>query len=313
MILITKKQFLTLFLALVICQIQVFSQTYTATNLQINKVVEGTLLMPDSLEQPRLAIIVSDYGPVDRDGNQNFSNNAALKKLAEALAEHGIASFRYDKRTFHLNRQRKPVNSVLFDDFVMDASAVIQHFSDSGQFSSIHIIGHGQGSLVGMLAVNDHVTSFISLGGAAQSIDATIVEQVTMMDEELGKEASKIVGKIKNGQNVSDIPQPLMSVFNKDVQPFMASWMQYEPTEVLSKLTIPILIINGSKDLQVSTEEAQRLAKSNDGAKLIIIDGMNHVLFIIEGDDLENSKSYNEPFRKISEELVEAIQDFIHQ
>jgi hypothetical protein len=92
----------------------------------------------------------------------------------------------------------------------------------------------------------------------------------------------------------------------------MRNWIQYEPTEVIKKLKIPILIINGDKDLQVSVEEANKLKEANNKAEIKIIDNMNHVLVSIRGDDLENSKSYNEPNREISEELIEHIVKFIN-
>ena len=103
----------------------------------------------------------------------------------------------------------------------------------------------------------------------------------------------------------------LSSIFNIEIQPFMMNWMQYNPTESIKNLKIPILIINGSKDLQVSINEANVLKEAAPEATLKIIENMNHVLVPILGDDLENSKSYNEPNRKISKELIEHIVTFI--
>ena len=91
----------------------------------------------------------------------------------------------------------------------------------------------------------------------------------------------------------------------------MMNWMQYHPNDIIKTLDMPVLIINGTKDLQVSVEEAKTLKEASEHAVLKIIDKMNHVLFIIEGDDLENTKSYNESSRMISEEMVSAIIDFI--
>jgi fermentation-respiration switch protein FrsA (DUF1100 family) len=87
--------------------------------------------------------------------------------------------------------------------------------------------------------------------------------------------------------------------------------MKYNPAEVIAALDIPVLIINGTKDLQVSESEAELLKEANKDAVLTIITNMNHVLFEIEGDDLENSKSYNESFRPISPQLIMSITDFI--
>jgi hypothetical protein len=88
--------------------------------------------------------------------------------------------------------------------------------------------------------------------------------------------------------------------------------MQYNPQEIIKSLDMPVLIINGTKDLQVTVEEANLLKEASNSAELKIIDKMNHVLFIIEGDDLENSKSYNESSRKISQELLDSIIKFIN-
>jgi fermentation-respiration switch protein FrsA (DUF1100 family) len=131
------------------------------------------------------------------------------------------------------------------------------------------------------------------------------------MDPKLGKETQPIVEQLKQGKMVTDYPSALASVFSRDIQPFMIAWMTYNPTEVIKELEMPILIINGTKDLQVSESEAQLLKVANEKATLIIIEDMNHVLFEIKGDDLENSKSYNESFRPISPKLVSSIIKFI--
>jgi len=89
--------------------------------------------------------------------------------------------------------------------------------------------------------------------------------------------------------------------------------MRYNPQIEIAKLTMPILIVNGTKDLQVSVAEAELLRKSAPKAEFKIIEKMNHVLFTIEGDDLENSKSYNEAFRSLNDELVQTIVKFIKQ
>jgi pimeloyl-ACP methyl ester carboxylesterase len=86
--------------------------------------------------------------------------------------------------------------------------------------------------------------------------------------------------------------------------------MLYEPTEVIAALNTPALIINGTKDLQVSVEEAKDLHRAYPNSQLIIIDQMNHVLKTISQEE-DNLKSYyNEEF-PLSENLVTAITEFI--
>jgi pimeloyl-ACP methyl ester carboxylesterase len=289
------------------------NKNYTSQEINVNKHVEGTLLLPNTIENPKLAIIIAGSGPTDRNGNQNFMQNNALKKLAESLSESGIATFRYDKRIVKQIRMNNVDPNITFDDFVDDAIAVVDYFKTKASFSKIFVIGHSQGSLVGMLATKDRADGFISLAGAGQTIDGVITEQVGTMDPSLVEPTKNAFDKMKDGQIVSDYPPALTSIFRADLQPFIRNWMQYDPQVLLKDLNVPSLIINGTKDLQVSVDEAKRLKESSNTAELIIIDNMNHVLFEIEGGQLENSKSYNESFREISGTLVSSIRTFIEK
>lgn len=283
------------------------------TDIVINEHIEGSLLVPDSDKSDYLAIIIAGSGPTDRDGNQNFLKSNSLKKLAQGLAKEGIASFRYDKRIVKQIRKGNIDKNIMFDDFVTDATSVVKHFANKGQFKSIYIIGHSQGSLVGMLAISDKVNGYISLAGAGQSIDVVIMDQIQKMAPGLTEDAQKTFDVLKKGETTTEYPPALASVFNLDTQPFITNWMQYNPQEIIKNQEIPILIVNGTKDLQVSVEEAKLLKEANSKAQLAIIENMNHVLFIIEGDDLENSKSYNESSRDIAPELINTIATFIKQ
>lgn len=278
--------------------------------IAINSIIDGTLLVPNEASK-NLAIIIAGSGPTDRNGNQNFLKNNSLKKLAEGLALNNIASFRYDKRVVKQIRQGNVDPNTMFDDFVTDAQSVVDYFKASKDFEKIYVIGHSQGSLVGMLAAKDRADGFISLAGAGQNIGDVILEQISKTAPGLAEESQKVIEVLKTGQTTDNYPQMLSSLFNKDLQPFMINWMSYDPQLIIESLDMPILIINGTKDLQVSVEEAELLKSANDKAQLSIIENMNHVLFIIKGDMLENSKSYNESSREISEELIKTVSDFI--
>ncbi|MDU8885572.1 alpha/beta hydrolase [Yeosuana sp. MJ-SS3] len=292
----------------------VFSQEkqFVSTDISINKFIEGTLLIPNDNPKPDLAIIIGDSGPTDRNGNQNFLKNYSLKKLAEALSKNGIATFRYDKRIVKQIRNNYLDKNIVFDDFVTDAISVIDYFKTSNTYNKIFVIGHGQGSLVGMLASREYIDGFISIAGAGQSIDNVIIEQIEKTAPMFTEDAKKVFMVLKNGQTTSNYPEALSSIFKEDIQTFMSNWMRYNPQEEIKKLSIPVLIINGTKDLQVSVEEATLLESAANQANLKIIDNMNHIMFIIDGDDLENSKSYNESFRSVSRELIETVVTFLN-
>ncbi|WP_033957091.1 alpha/beta hydrolase [Psychroserpens jangbogonensis] len=298
---------------LLLCTLIGFGQevNFTAQDLSINKHVDGTLLTPNDSSAPTLAIIIADAGPTDRNGNQNFQKNNVLKKLAEGLSNQNIATFRYDKRIVKQIRKGKVNPNISFDDFITDANAAIDYFKSQDIYSKIVVIGHGQGSLVGLVASQDNVDQYISLAGSGKSIDNVVIDQITQMDPALVKATKRAFESLRKGQLTKDYPQALGSIFSLDVQPFMMSWMQYSPQELIKNLEIPTLIINGTKDLQVPVSEAELLKNSSSKATFKIIENMNHVLFIIEGKELENSKSYNESFRLISSDLITELVSFI--
>ncbi len=301
--------FLVLYLisSLSFCQ----EKTFNEEDVSISKWIDGTLLSPNNVEKPSLAIIIAGSGPTNRNGNQNFLKSNSLKKLAEGLTNNGIATYRYDKRIVKQIRKGNVDKDIKFDDFVSDAIDVIDYFKSQESYDKIYIIGHSQGSLVGMLSAKDKADGFISLAGAGQNIGDVLVEQVTKMAPKLGEDTQRVVAILKDGKTTTDYPEALASLFGPDLQPFMMNWMKYNPTETIKTLEMPILLINGTKDLQVSENEAKLLKEANKKATLKIIENMNHVLFEIKGGDLENSKSYNESFRSISPQLISSITDFI--
>ena len=103
------------------------------------------------------------------------------------------------------------------------------------------------------------------------------------------------MAQIKAGEKVENIPPYFQNLFRASIQPFMSSWMKYNPLEEINKLDIPILVVNGSTDLQVNVEDAQRLQISNNKAELLIIEGMNHVLKEASANQAENIATYSNP------------------
>jgi len=289
------------------------SKNFAQEELNINIHIDGTLLLPTKVEKPNLAILIAGSGPTNRDGNQSFLKNNSLKKLAESLSNEGIATFRYDKRIVKQIREGNLDENIMFDDFVTDAKSVVDYFKSKKEFNKIFVIGHSQGSLVGMLASKDIADGFISLAGAGQTIDKVISEQITKTAPMFTEDTNRIFKSLREGNTVSDYPPALASVFRIDVQPFIINWMQYDPQKIIKDLKIPVLIVNGTKDIQVSENEANLLKDANQNAQLLIIDKMNHILVPIEGDTLENTKSYNEPQRELSPKLISEIVSFINK
>lgn len=284
---------------------------FISKDIAINKIIDGTLLLPKGETPEHLAIIIAGSGPTDRNGNQNFMKNNSLKKLAQDLTKNGIATFRYDKRTVKQIKQNKIDNNTRFDDFIMDAIAVLDYFKSQGTFKDITIIGHSQGSLIGMVAAQQGADKFVSIAGAGQTIDEVITYQISQNAPGLVEDTKKTFAVLKTGKTTTDFHPMLASFFSLDIQPFIISWMAYNPQEEIKKLNIPVLLLNGTKDLQVAVDEAHLLKEASPAATLDIIENVNHIMFVIEGDEMENLKSYNESSRAISRDVTKSITSFI--
>ncbi|MFV8281653.1 alpha/beta hydrolase family protein [Christiangramia marina] len=304
------------FVLLIISSLTTVAQdtTFTETELSIDKFTDGTLSLPTEENNKYLIIFIQGSGPTDRNGNQPMLQNDGIKKIARELAGNGIASFRYDKRIFKAQELQLSEKDMIFEDFVEDAKNVVMHFRKEEKFSNIVIAGHSEGSLIGMLVAQENADAFISLAGAADPIDEIITEQVTNMAPELGVSARTAFDELAENGRTSNYSPMLEAVFRPSVQPFMASWMKYDPSEEISKLEIPILVVNGTSDIQVSEEQAQKLAEANENSELVILDQMNHIFRKIEAKDrLVNSKSYNEPNLPLHPELISILTEFVKE
>lgn len=285
---------------------------YPSEEISISRLIDGTLLVPTTSEKPPLAIIIGGSGPTDRNGNQQMMVNNSLKLLAEGLYQDGIATFRYDKRIVKLMKMHAvDEKNIRFQDFIDDASGVLAHFKKDSRFSKIVIIGHSQGSLVGMAATQLGADGFISIAGAGQAIDDVIIDQLAKQAPGLVENARASFDDLRANGIALNYSPGLASIFRKEIQPFIFTWMQYDPKVEIAKLDIPVLIINGDKDIQVQVSEAELLHKAKPGAAFKIIVNMNHIFKEIEGNDLENSKSYNIHNLPVMPELIDTISDFI--
>ncbi|PTX42293.1 hypothetical protein C8P64_2721 [Christiangramia gaetbulicola] len=287
---------------------------YTEEELSINELIPGTLTRPADQKAESLIIFIQGSGPTDRDGNQSMMKNDGMKKMARELAGNGIASFRFDKRIFKMMELKMKIEDLSISDMAGDVVDILNYFKAKDEFENFIVAGHSQGSLIGILASKEHADAFISLAGPGQPIDDIIVEQYSKMAPELGESTRKKFDELEEkGTTENDNPM-LASIFAPYVQPFIKSWMQYDPSEEIKDLDIPVLIINGTMDIQTEPKEAEMLHSANENSKLVLLENMNHIFRKVESKDrLVNTKSYNEPNRPLHPELIPVITDFIKE
>lgn len=277
--------------------------------------IEGTLLVPESKNKVPLVLIIAGSGPTDRDGNNPVMKNNSLKMLAEGLVENGIASVRYDKRGIGESKNAGVSESELrFEHYVQDAQAWVDFLSKDSRFSEIIVLGHSEGSLIGMIAAqNSEVDKFISLAGVGTPAGEIIREQLKPQPPFVLEQSLPILEKLEKGETVAEVPPMLFSLFRPSVQPYLISWFRYDPRQELAKLNKPVLIIQGTTDLQVGVADAEKLANATKRAELRILEGMNHILKEAESDRAKNIATYSMADLPLKTDLVKSVIEFIRK
>lgn len=259
-----------------------------------------------------LVLIIAGSGPTDRNGNNSVMKNYAYKMLANDLSKFGVASIRYDKRGVGESTAAYiQEDSLLFSQNVTDASLFYQWAQEKG-FRDIVILGHSEGSLIGMLLAQQTTPKgYISLAGAGRPIHEVLKEQYQSTAPIVRDSAHKVIEILASGQKIDTLSPWLYSVFRPSIQPYIISWMQISPTSEIQKLQCPILIVQGDQDMQVATIDAEQLHAANTNSTLAIIGGMNHVLKKVSSDKKENKASYNQPDLPLHPDLVYEIMSFL--
>lgn len=288
-----------------------FKETNVTLKINIDQLY-GTLTVPDVTKKCPVALIIAGSGPTDRNGNNQMMKNNSLKMLAEALAKNGIASLRYDKRGIGESKgSAKEESSLVFENYTEDAKSWINFLKQDKRFSQLIVIGHSEGSLIGMIA-GAKANKFVSIAGAGEPADKLLKSQIaSKSNKQIEEMTFPIIDSLKSGNKVNKVDPLLNSLFRPSIQPYLISWFKYDPQAEIKKLTVPILIIQGNKDLQVSVADAENLSKASKNSELAIVDKMNHILKIVEGDSKANFESYNNETLPISEELITKIVSFI--
>jgi pimeloyl-ACP methyl ester carboxylesterase len=278
----------------------------------------GTLELPAGADKPRVALLIAGSGPTDRDGNSSMvpGRNDSLKLLAAGLADAGIATVRYDKRGIGGSHAAGSAESALrFEMFVDDAAAWIARLKADPRFASVAVIGHSEGSLIGMLAARQaDAAAFVSIAGIADGASTLMRKQLEgKLPPELEKESERILVSLESGAVVDPVPPALATLFRPSVQPYLVSWFKYVPAQRIAELTMPVLVVQGNTDIQVDVVQANRLHGARLGAKLAIIPGMNHVFKHVRAVPELQVASYGDPSLPVSPLLVKSIADFLHQ
>lgn len=280
----------------------------------------GTITLPDLGGPFPGVLLITGSGQVDRNENGKKYKINAFFDISGYLAEKGIASLRYDKRG--VGQSDGDYWATGFYDRVQDASAALQYLKQQQnlQSESIFVLGHSEGSFIAIRLAGSgaDVAGITLLSGAAQSGEEVLKWQALEVAKglkgingwiiktfriDVSKAQQKQIDKIKQSKKPWYRRQFLVKIPAKWLREFMA----YNPAEDLARITVPVLAITGSKDIQVDPADLERMAHLVKAPfEHHLIQGMTHMLRIEEGD--ASISKYKEEIKKpIEPKVLETI------
>lgn len=279
--------------------------------------LHGTLLAPDGPTRAA-ALIIAGSGPTDRDGNSPLGVSASsYRLLAEGLAAQGIATVRTDKRGVGESAAALTAEADLrFTHYSDDARAWAAETARLTGQPCAWLIGHSEGALVALVAVaggDEAVCGLVLLAGPGRPIGAVLREQLANAPEPLRSQAGAILGELEAGRPVTDVPPQLAALFRPSVQPYMISWLPLDPAALVAAWDGPVMIGQGTTDIQVGLTDANALAAARPDARLAIWEGVNHLLKIAPADRAANMATYRDPTLPLAPGVVDDVAGFILQ
>ncbi|HEY0115544.1 MAG TPA: alpha/beta fold hydrolase [Allosphingosinicella sp.] len=286
-----------------------------------NGALSGTMLGPPGAAGP-VMLLIPGSGPTDRDGNNPLGVTAApYRLLAEALAGRGLTTVRIDKRGMFASAGAvTDGNAVTIPDYVQDVRSWVRAIRTRTGADCVWLLGHSEGALVALAAAQeaDGICGLVLVSGPGRRVSEGLREQLrgNPANAPLLEQALAAIARIEAGQRVdtTGLHPALMPLFAPQVQGFLISLFSYDPAELVARVNVPVLIVQGLADIQVGEGDARRLAAANPRARLVLLPGVNHVLkTVASGDRAANIATYSNASLPLADGVADAIAGFVRR
>jgi dienelactone hydrolase len=280
--------------------------------------LRGTLTLPANKPNPPAIVLVHGSGPNDRD--ETIGPNKPFKDLAWGLATRGVAVLRYEKRTREYAKDMSALRGTLTvkDETIDDALEAVALLRGRKEIdtSRIYVLGHSLGGmLVPRIGVRDkRIAGFIILAGATRPLEDLIVEQLTYLFTLDGVIDEYEQRRLADAKKQRERIKALAPTDTGSAGSFFAApasyWLDlkgYDPAALAMELVVPVLIMQGGRDYQVTKTDFDRwrsALKNKSNVTFSLYPPLNH-LFI--SGEMQSTPSEYERAGHVSEEVLTDI------
>ena len=279
---------------------------YTTEEVAFKNVADGatlvgTLSYPVGYKKGKTPVVLMVTGSGQENRDEEIFDHKPFLVIADYLARHGVATLRYDDRGFGKSTGGDVEHATTLD-FMRDAASGVDFLRTSKQFGKVGILGHSEGgSIAFMLGAKGKVDFVISMAGVGVKGDTALTAQ-----------ANKILELTGQSMRFSTHQYRMNAIIKRS--PWLNFFIDYDPSEDISKTLCPVMAINGSRDIQVisSLNLAGIKAHLKPNPKNIIKEypSLNH---LFQHCKTGNVSEYRIIEETVSPEVLEDIVRFIKQ
>ncbi len=251
----------------------------------------GFLVTPreDIPDQGIAVLLVAGSGPQDRDETVGLAANKPLRDIADGLAAQGIASLRYEKRSFAAPQafaKGATIEAEVLDD--VKAAVSLMQNDPLTRDSALYVIGHSLGGMLvpQILTDNPALQGAVILAGSPRSLwdiiydqnISAIAAQTGLTDEQRQQGALQVRG-MRDQANAMD-QNNMADLFGMPGS-YIVSLNALELAQKAKTLTQPLFILQGGQDVQVYADKDfiswQALLGERENLEYRLYPGLNHL------------------------------------
>jgi len=266
--------------------------------------IDGRLTLPKNVKNPPVVILVQGSGQTDMDETIGAQGNKPFQDIAYGLAEKGIASIRYNKR-YYQHPELGTEFITIQDEVLNDVDSAITMAKKDARLDSerIYVLGHSLGGMLApeIAAKNNLVSGIIVMAGTPNRLEDVILQQnkdvINALTDKTEQEKKDLLEPVlqeieKIKQATPETPHTIIMGVNSE---YWASLNQIDTPEILEKITIPMIFLQGEEDFQVSMENDyqmwQQLLADRENVEFKNYKGLNHLF--MPSDGLKNIQEYD--------------------
>lgn len=286
--------------------------------------MSATVVEPKLNQDSLMVVMVHGSGSSDRD--ESIGGSKVFLDIAQGLATFGINSFRFDKRSYVYPEAFGNRSFTVYEEAIEDAVSAVNYCHDvlGYSYDNIFVLGH---SLGGMLApriadsLGNHIGGIIIMSGNARPLQSLISDQMRylykrdglsadekkklkMLDEQLAN-----VDKLETGdaaKNTLALPFGIPASYWYDLK-------NYDQCKTAAALSIPIMVMQGGRDYQVTAKDFElwkKALKGKDNVSFWMFKKLNHLY--VSGDEKSYPEEYEKP-ANVDFMAVEAIAGWLKE